>query len=51
MGFVDRDEEERVDGSENGYGSGWDLEVWAEIAVHGLGLADEEGGDLGEGDG
>ena len=49
--FVDGNEDECVHGAEDGDGAGWDEEMWAEFSVHDEGLADEEGGELGEGNG
>lgn len=49
--FVDGDKDVGVDGGEDGDGAGGDDEVGAEFAVLGCGLADEEGGELSEGNG
>lgn len=49
--LVEGDEDEGVDGSEDGDRARWNYEVGTELSVHDAGLADEEGGKLGEGDG
>lgn len=49
--FVEWDDDEGVDGGEDGEGALGDDELGAEVPVGEGGLGDEEGGHLGEGDG
>lgn len=49
--FVYGNEDEGVDGREDGNGAGGDDKVGAQFSVHKAGLADEEGGELSEGNG
>lgn len=49
--LIERDKEEGIDGGKDGDRTGGDLEAVAKLAIHDGCLADEEGGELGEGDG
>lgn len=46
--FVDGDKDEASNGAKHGNGTSWNDETGAKFSVHDEGLADEEGGELGE---